>query len=260
MCLWILATVVQDRSITGGCHDLSNPVLALSRGQRGGDDIGHHRGGAAVQLFDSMGSAVGGGMSAVGWMRRWRGGRVVEDRANAPVLAAARGEPLRQLLHLGARALLDAAGADRAGLWLSGDRRGEAGTGCVEEAVPGPIPEQWKRLDVSMPFLRAALESSDPLHVEFIAGETASRLGPLIGMHSAVWIPLRERGRTFGLAMVGYARPPGELDLDALRARADEITLSVQHHRSSRRNELAAEERRAQLQLSRAILCGVSAD
>ena len=162
--------------------------------------------------------------------------------------------------NLCARALLEAADADRAGLWLSGDRRGEAGTGCVAEAAPGPIPEQWKRLDVSTPFLRAALENPDPLHVEFIAGETAPRLGPLIGMHSAVWIPLRERGRTFGLAMVGYARPPGELDLDALRARADEITLAVQHHRSSRRNELAAEERRAQLRLSRAILCGVSAD
>jgi len=199
-------------------------------------------------------------MSAVGWMRRWRGGRGVEERANAPVLAAARGEPLSQLLQLCARALLQAADADRAGLWLSGDRRGEAGAGCVAEAAPGPIPEQWKRLDVSTPFLRAALENSDPLHVEFIAGETAARLGPLIGMHSAVWIPLRERGRTFGLAMVGYARPPGQLDLDALRARADEITLAVQHHRSSRRNELAADERRAQLRLSRAILCGVSAD
>jgi signal transduction histidine kinase/FixJ family two-component response regulator len=199
-------------------------------------------------------------MSAVGWMRRWRGGRGAQDRANAPVLAAARGEPLSQLLQLGARALLEAAGADRAGLWLSGDRRGESGPGCVVESVPGPIPEQWKRLDISTPFLRAALESPDPLHVEIITGEKAPRLGPLIGMQSAVWIPLRERGRTFGLAMVGYARPPGQLDLDALRARADEITLAIQHHRSSRRSELAAEERRAQLRLSRAILCGVSAD
>ncbi len=199
-------------------------------------------------------------MPAVGWIRRWRGGRGAEDHVNAPVLAAARGEPLSQLLHLGARALLETAAADRAGLWLSGDRRGESGTGFVVEAVPGPIPEQWKRLDVSTPFLRAALESPNPLHVEFIAGETAPRLGPLIGMNSAVWIPLRESGRTFGLAMVGYARPPGQLDLDALRARADEITLAVQHYRSSRRSELAAEERRAQLRLSRAILCGVSAD
>jgi len=199
-------------------------------------------------------------MPAAGWMRRWRGGRGLEDQANAPVLAAARGEPLSQLLHLGARALLTAADADRAGLWLSGDRRGESSNGCVVEVEPGPIPEQWKRIDVSAPFLRAALESPGPLKVEFLADETIPRLGPLIGMHSVVWIPLRAHERTFGLAMVGYARPPGQVDLDSLRARADEITLAVQHHRNFRRSELAAEELRAQLRFSRAILCGVSAD
>jgi PAS domain-containing protein len=199
-------------------------------------------------------------MPAAGWMRRWRGGRGAEDQASAPVLAAARGEPLNQLLSLGARVLLAATGADRAGLWLLGDRRGESRTGYVVEAVAGPVPEQWKRLDVSTPSLRAALENPNPLQVEYIDGDTTPHLGPLIGMHSAVWIPLRERDRTFGLAMVGYGRPPGELDLDALRARADEITLAIQHHLSSRRSELAAEERRAQLRLSRAILCGVSAD
>jgi phospho-acceptor domain-containing protein/GAF domain-containing protein len=200
-------------------------------------------------------------MPAAGWMRRWRSARGgADEQARAPVLAAARGEPLGQLLNLGARALLSAAGADRAGLWLSGERKGESGIGSVTEAVPGPIPEEWKRLDVSTPFLRAALESSHPLHVELIAGGKAPHLGPLVGMHSAVWIPLRDRGRTFGLAMVGYSRPPGPLDLRALRARADEISLAVQHHRSSRRSELASEELRAQSRLSRAILCGVSAD
>jgi PAS domain S-box-containing protein len=199
-------------------------------------------------------------MPATGWMRRWRSHRGAGQQGSTPVLAAARGEPLSQLLSLSARALLAAADADRAGLWLSGERSGESGTGCVAEKVPGPIPEQWKRLDVSTPFLRAALESTGPLQVEFVTDETISYLGPLVGLHSAAWIPLRERGRTFGLAMVGYARPPGTLDLDALRARAEEITLAVQHHRNVRHNELAAEELRAQLRLSRAILCGVSAD
>ncbi len=198
-------------------------------------------------------------MPAASWMRRWRGGRGADEQARGPLLAAARGEPLSQLLTLSATALLAAAHADRAGLWVSGDRRGEPGTGCVVEAERGPTPEQWKRLDVSTPFLRAALESSSPLHVESIAGEPAAHLGPLIGMHSAVWIPLRERGRTFGLAMVGYARAPGKLDLHALRARADEITLAVEHDRNSRRSEMAGEERRAHLRLSRAILCGISA-
>jgi hypothetical protein len=153
-----------------------------------------------------------------------------------------------------------AGSAGRVGLWLSGDRRGEAGTGFVVEAVSGPIPEQWKRLDVSTPFLRAALESTSRLQVEFTTGETAVYLGPLIGMHSAIWIPLRDRGQAFGLAMVGYARPPRALNPESLRGRADEITLAIQHQRNARRNQLAAEELLAHLQLSRAILSGVSTD
>src|ERR1700693_2164933 len=153
--------------ITGGCHDPSSIFLALPRGPRGDYGSGRHWGGVAAQLLDSVGAVVGGGMPAVGWMRRWRGGRGAEDRGRGAVLAAARGEPLSQLLHLGARALLAAADADRAGLWLSGDRRGESGSGCVAEKVPGPVPEQWKRLDVSTPFLRAALEATGPLQVEF---------------------------------------------------------------------------------------------
>jgi len=199
-------------------------------------------------------------MPASGWMRRWRGAHAAEDQGNLAVRAAARGEPLDQLLQLSARALLSAVGADRAGLWLSSPRRGESGPGCVVEAIPGPIPEQWNRLDVSTPFLRTALESANPLRVEFGPSQMAPHLGPLIGMHSAIWIPLRAGGRTLGLAMVAHARPAGQVHLDLLQARADEIALAVQHYHDSRRSEMASEELGAHLRLSRAILCGVSAD
>jgi PAS domain S-box-containing protein len=199
-------------------------------------------------------------MPAAGWMRRWPGRRCAEGRAETPVLAAARGEPLSQLLQLGARALLAAADADRAGLWLSGDHKRESGTGWVVEAEPGPIPEQWKRLDASMPSVQEALESPNPLRVEFATDGTTPRLGPLIGMRTAIWIPLRARERTLGLAMVAHTRPPGQLNLVELRARADEIALAIQHHWNCRRSELGAEELRSQVRLSRAILCGVSVD
>lgn len=199
-------------------------------------------------------------MSAAGWERRWRGGRRAEDRATTPVLAGASGEPLGQLLHLGARALLAAGGADRAGLWLSRSGRGESGIGRVVEAKAGPIPEQWNLLDVLAPFLRAALESSNPLRVDLVADEAIPHLGPLVGMHSAVWVPLRAGDRTFGLGMVGYARAPDKLDMNALRALANEIVLAVQHHWNSAGRELAAEELRTQLRLSQTILSGVSGD
>jgi signal transduction histidine kinase/ActR/RegA family two-component response regulator len=199
-------------------------------------------------------------MPATGWERRWRGNRRAEDRALARIQRGANGQPLAQLLHLGARALLAAAGADRAGLWLSGSRGGESGTGYVVEAKPGPIPEQWKLLDVSTAFLRVALQSPNPLRVDLVAAETTPHLGPLNGMQSAVWIPLRAGDRAIGLGMVGFTRPPGKLDLNAIRTLADEIVLAVQHSWNSVGREQGAEELRTQLRLSRTVLSGESAD
>ena len=169
-----------------------------------------------------------------GWMQRWRAVHPTEDVGSGPLPAAVRGETLNELLDRGARALLAAAGADRAGVWLAGERQGEPGPGCVVEAVPGPIPERWKRLDISTPFLRAALDSASPLRVELSAGEIAPHLGALVGMRSAVWIPLRAGDRPTGLALVAHAQPSGQLDMEELRRTADGISLAIQHHQDSR--------------------------
>jgi two-component system, NtrC family, sensor kinase len=176
-------------------------------------------------------------MPESGWMRRFRGVHPTEDVGNTPPPAAARAVGLNELLHRSARALLMLAGADRAGVWLAGSRQGEPGPGCVVEAVPGPTPEQWKRLDISTPFLRAALDSENPLRVELSAGETAPQLGALVGMRSAVWIPLRASDRAIGLALVAHARPSGQLDTEELRAKAEAISLAIQHHQDSCRVE-----------------------
>ena len=100
-------------------------------------------------------------MPASGWMRKWRSAERSEDNGRNLVHAAVRGETLDRFLDLGLKSLLSAAGADRAGIWLAADRRDAPGRGRVLEAVPGPIPEQWNKLDISTPFLRAALESID---------------------------------------------------------------------------------------------------
>jgi PAS domain S-box-containing protein len=201
-------------------------------------------------------------MPASGWIRKWRTANAPEECAGALAHVAARGDSLEQVLDLAVQALLATASADRAGLWLTGERRGEPGWGRVAESTPGPIPEQWKRLDIATPFLRAALESTEPLRVACGPEETMPRLGALVGMRSAIWIPLRVSNRTFGLAMAGYtlAHTAWHVDLEPLRARADEIALAVAPYRDTRRRELEAEELRALVRLSRANLCGVSVD
>ncbi len=96
-------------------------------------------------------------MSASGWMRRWKTETAPEARQGTLIRAAARGDSLHQLVEVAVQELLETCSADRAGLWLAGERRGEAGWGRVVESKKGPIPEQWKHLDISTPFLRAAL-------------------------------------------------------------------------------------------------------
>jgi signal transduction histidine kinase/ActR/RegA family two-component response regulator len=199
-------------------------------------------------------------MPSSGWMRVWRGERAEGEQAGALVRAAARGESIEHLLELGAYALLEVGGADRAGLWLAGERPGEPGIGRVMDSSSGPTPEPWRHLDIFAPFLRGALESADPLRVELGPEESVPQVGPLVGMRSAIWIPLRLRGSTLGLAMVAYAQAHSTASLEALRAQADEISLAVAHCNDGRKYGRWAEELRAQGRLARAILCGVSAD
>jgi signal transduction histidine kinase/ActR/RegA family two-component response regulator len=166
------------------------------------------------------------------------------------------------LLDAAVQSLLETSSADRAGLWLAGERRGESGWGRVIESKWGPVPEQWKHLDISTPFLRSALKSQEPLRVDFGQDDSMPPLGPLVGMYGAIWIPIRVGSRTLGLAMVGYTRSHAalQLDLEPLRVCADEVALAVSHHRDARQKELAAEELRSMGRLSRAILCGVSVE
>ncbi len=194
------------------------------------------------------------------WLSKWISAPDEREHASPLVRAAVRGDSLDKVLDLGVQTLLEASGADRGGLWLAGDRRGESGRGRVIEKKPGPIPEQWKRLDISTPFLRTALESSHPLRVDLGPGQSVPHLGPLVGMRSAIWIPVRARNYTFGLAMVAHAHAVANPNMDLLLARADEIALAVRHYHDAARVTVAAEELRALSGLSRAILCGVSAE
>jgi signal transduction histidine kinase/CheY-like chemotaxis protein len=201
-------------------------------------------------------------MSASGWMRRRKVASAPEGGTGALARAAVRGSSLGQLLDLAVQGLLEAASADRAGLWPVGELRGEAGCGRVVESIPGPIPEQWKHLDISIPSLREALENPEPLRVEFGREDAIARAGPMVGLTGAIWIPLRAGNRTLGLAMVGYARSHAalRLDLEWLRARADEAALAIAHYHDTRKRALAIEEIRSLARLSRAMLCGVSVE
>jgi signal transduction histidine kinase len=126
----------------------------------------------------------------------------------------------------------------------------------------GPIPEQWKALDISAPFLRTALESSGPLRVDLVADEATPQLGPLTGMHSVIWVPLRAGHHTVGLGMVGYSHSPEKLNLNmgSLRTLAEKIAISVQYPMFSMVKGDAGKDVKNQLRFFRCLQSDVHSD
>src|SRR5258708_23734271 len=178
----------------GGGHALPQLFPALPSDPRGDYRRCNGRGRTAVQLSNFASVIVedqesGVMMPASGWMRRWKSETAPEERKGALIRAAARGDSLTQVVEVAVHDLLQSCSADRAGIWLAGERRGEAGWGRVVEAKRGPIPEQWKHLDISTPFLRAALESRELLRGEIGRDDTLPPLGPFVGTPHPTWRP-----------------------------------------------------------------------
>jgi signal transduction histidine kinase len=155
--------------------------------------------------------------------------------------AAAAGESLWTVVEMGAGCLLGLGQGDRAGVWLAPFTAVESAApwqGTVVESPAGlspgtlslereRIPEDWRWLDLSTGFLRALAHGEGPTF-SGVGNLAGMRLVPqLAGMRSAVWLPLRVRGRAVGLAMVAYRRGQNPADLAGLEAVASELALAV---------------------------------
>lgn len=167
------------------------------------------------------------------WIGTRKPKRAEPEPGRALFRAAARGESLPQLLDYCVEALLDAGQGDRAGLWLAADRTGQPGPGRVMEASGEPVPARWQNLDISIPLLRVAMESPDPVVVEFATPESMPPLGPVAGMRNVVWIRLRLGSRTLGLCMVARLHPRPAIHIEALRAKCDEVALILSQRQDS---------------------------
>ena len=198
-------------------------------------------------------------MVGTGWGRFWRreqGGPVLPG---ALVRLAVRGEPIERLLEHAAKGLLQVGEAEQVGVWLESLQNPEIYLGAVIEAGLGPVPDEWKRLDVSLPFFRTLLSSEHPVVEDLGESFGLSGIGLLAGMRRAVWFSLRMQERTLGLALVAYGRPPGVVNTEALRALADELTLAVAQRRDRDSCGLWRAQLAALSQLQRALLGGARA-
>jgi signal transduction histidine kinase/ActR/RegA family two-component response regulator len=160
-----------------------------------------------------------------------------------------------RVLDFAVKSLFVASGdAVRVGLWPAGELTALKEPGRISESRPGPVPEQWKYVDLSLPFLREALQSRSPILSGPGVPASLPHFGPLVGTQRAVWLPIRVAERLFGLAMVAYAGVDTSIRLDRLSRCADEIAAALAICRDRLRLDLAGEEMRCQVRISHAIL------
>ncbi len=195
-------------------------------------------------------------MAGAGWSRflRWDwGGPVLPG---AVTRAAVRGEPIEKLLDDAARGFLRVGGAARAAVWLESLQSPQTYLGTVVEAGSGLVPEEWKRLNVSLPYFRTLLGSEHPVVEDLGEISGLSVIGPLAGMRRAAWFSLRVQEKTLGLGLVAYVRSAGRVDTESLRTLADELALVVAQQRDRGLCGLWRSELKARTQLERAMLRG----
>jgi len=201
-------------------------------------------------------------MPASGWTRRWKTATAMEERKGALIRVAARGDSLDQLVEVAVQELLESCSADRAGLWLAGERRGAERVGG-EWSKPNGVPSRSNG-NTSI-FLRPSCEPR--LRV---GSRCESKSAGKIRCRTSVLGRDARRHMDSATCRRPYARSGhGGLRLSQAAIQFDWNRCARARMRSrlpslitadARKRELAAEELRSLARLSRAILCGVSVD
>jgi GAF domain-containing protein len=194
------------------------------------------------------------------WFHFWRGESNALELLRRTTRAAATGEAIEKLTERSAHGLLEAGNAQCAGVWLESSDDPQVFDGVVVDAGSDQVPQQWRRLELSSPLLGLLMEASNPVVTELRELPWAWMIGPLAEMRTAVWIPLRFRERTLGVAMVAYGAAGRPRDIDFLRTLAEAFMVAAAQQRELQLLERSEEERSGQVNLQRALLEGAPAD
>jgi len=199
-------------------------------------------------------------MAGAAWMRIKRLDQDDASLSGTLLRAAARGETIGMILEQAARGLLHLGAAERAGVWVESTQHPNIFKGTVVETGSGPVPEQWKRLDVSVPFFRTLLSSENPIIEEFGDAAGASLIGALAGMRSAAWLPLRVQQKTLGLTLVAHGRSRRAMHTPKLRRLADELAMVIAQRRDRELCRIWRAEIVSRSQVQKAVLQGTPAN
>ena len=161
------------------------------------------------------------------WIRAWRKPADSAIPTGVVTQAALAGEALEELLPLAARILLDAAQADRVGVWLLSAQDDSQLTGIVLDARrTGPRPE-WRKLSRGTAWLEKVISARGPVLTDLKDQPAFAGVGPLARMRTALGIPIRVERKTIGLVLVAYSFTRLRQEISTLQALVDELALAV---------------------------------
>lgn len=174
--------------------------------------------------------------------------------------AATRGASLEELSRVAVRSLIAAGDANRAGVWVAGPDLATDWRGHIEDRTGEAPPAAWTRLNPALTSLSGIIDSGKPTLQNIREDLEAVTFGPMIGIGSVLWLPLRLDDRRLGLAFVGWNRPRHIPVFSRFRRIADEFSIAVARladweAAESRQSELASRD-----EIQKAILVGASAN
>jgi PAS domain S-box-containing protein len=170
--------------------------------------------------------------------------------------AAAAGQPTEELLELGARVLLEAGQADRAGVWVVQNREPKELSGPVVDVNFTPVPQEWRTPHLPAPVLGMLLHSKEPVVADRDQLAWAAELGVLSSLQRVIWLPLRSADRIWGLAWAGYAASPVRGEIGLLQGVADELALALTARALRKELEQLRAAALTQAEIQRVIFAG----
>lgn len=170
-------------------------------------------------------------------------------------MAALNGDSHQELIQKALDELIAIGGADRFGVWLETEAR-EAEVeertfrGIVWDRENEFVPREWSTISPHAALPLARLLSGLAVETNTTSKKGQMLVGPLAGLHSALWTPVQHAGKLCGILMAGSLGQNRSIKEGQLQRIASELTVALALETERR----LANERHADLALSSRVL------
>lgn len=197
------------------------------------------------------------------WRKKNRDDRLTRGAARA----ALNGEPRENLARETLNTLSREIHADRIGVWLQQDASPvpeppppEVLRGLIWDSSEEQTPGEWEKLSLDLALPRDLLLSGKSVEQLLDGGAARPVLGPLIGLHQALWTPIQSKDRLYGVLLTGWQSEQPSLPRQRIESAAAELALVLELQEVRRLARECQSDLRLQQEMLAALANGSSTD